>query len=112
MMIGVLTPTQVEAVQRSRAFHARIAEQASRLIVEKRRLGWTIPNTPYGVPKIAPSPPRPLPRILMPMEFYYEQMWFADLINFSDRPRVLTIVNIQEACCRHFRINVLALVSA
>jgi len=104
--ITKLTPTQLASHERSKAFREKIKERAAQVVVPERR-SWSIPNTPFGVPKIAPaaadkvvfvSPPAP--------EHPKTDPWFsivAEIGEPSGRPP--TIIEIQRAVCRYFDIR-------
>lgn len=71
-----MTPTLTEIHQRSVAFRAEIVRRAA-LVVQKEDHRYFIPNTPYGVPKLHPEPPKPS-RNEEPA--YWHCMWFYDLV--------------------------------
>lgn len=81
------------------AHNMRRAKIASRAILSEppRVLTFSIPNTPFGTPKIRPWKPRE------PAPVY--RMWFEDLIALADRmtiSRPLKMVDIQRATAEHF----------
>lgn len=93
---GNLTPTQIAAIERSKAFKAQIAERAAKVQVPKNRT-YFIPNTPYGVPKEAPAI-KTLPPI--PDEAMREACEFPSSNQFG--PKVEFIV---RTVAKHFGIS-------
>jgi hypothetical protein len=78
--------------------------------VENRPVTFCIPNTPYGVRKIAPWKPKKLPEAAPQY-----RMWFEDLVRASEaeiiQPAAPIIEDIQRAVAFHFGVSRAALVS-
>lgn len=104
-----MTPLQAELHENHRRFHTRIAERASTVQQPEDR-SYSIPNTPYGVPKIPDYTVKVQPNI---EPLYWHCMWFADLIAIRNpRPSgPLLIHDIQNAVARHFSVSKLDMIS-
>jgi hypothetical protein len=95
--------------ERHKRFHAEIARKAAELKTAQRYRpvprSYIVPNKPFGEPKVRSI-------YVAPVEFYWREMWFYDLV-FQGSPkfRKLDIKLIQEMVAAHYRIRVADLVS-
>lgn len=105
-----MTPTLAAIHQRSVAFRAQIARRAL-LVVQKPDNRRFIPNTPYGVPKLHPEPPKP-DRNIEPD--YWHLMWFHDLVYGRAIQRVWPprVEEILRAVAVEFEVSKLDLISS
>ena len=105
-----MTPTQAKGHERHRSFHAAIARRAA-LVEPKQDRSYVIPNTPFGIPKRHPEPPKP-PRNIEPD--YWHLMWFHDLV--FGKPNIETtpfkIEDIYRAVARDYGVSKLDLLSS
>ncbi len=105
-----MTPLVLESHQRSVRFHAEIARRAS-LVPQREDRSYSIPNTPFGIPKIGP------PRVVSQVPDY-SVMWFYNLVVESQYllpkilaslphsgPRAPRIEEIQAACAKSYGVT-------
>lgn len=100
-----------ELHHRSRRFHAEIARRAS-LVPHREVRSYSIPNTPFGVPKFR-EPDRRVVKI-DPIAMFYHTMWFHDLVNCpppSKGKRALSVLDIQRAVANNFEISLIEMLS-
>lgn len=99
-----MTPLQAEAHQRHRRFHAGINRRAA-MVPKPVNRTYSIPNTPFGIPKVDPM----VKRMAMPNiePLYWHCMWFADLIAIRQPGPAWTpqIERIQRAVANHFGVT-------
>jgi hypothetical protein len=98
-----------EIQAKHKAFHAQIAKRAS-LVSQKEERTFTIPNAPFGTPKLRP--------VLKPMNesLFWHQMWCFDLVFNLPRPAEITLAritvrDIQDAVCKAFEVSFADLLS-
>lgn len=86
---------------RHKAFHAAIARRAAELAPKIAPTTKIIPNSPYGIPKIAPPAARPIRE-----EHHWHKMWFYNLV--TDLPKMegpkASVRDVQIAVCREFDV--------
>lgn len=107
-----MTPLVAEAHQNRKRFHAKIALKAKAVRPRLDR-SYSIPNTPYGVPKIPPPVIVHVPMSQGMIEYQWRSMWFYDLIaaHIPDDAAPPKIERIQRAVARRYEISVMDLVS-
>lgn len=112
-MHGIITPTQRAAIERRQRFCASIATKAS-LVRPKPCNVVEIPNTPYGVPKVQPATVI-VKRVILPMEYYHQEMWFYDLVTYVGDSRAFksrpSIADVQLGVCNQFNVHLIDLLS-
>lgn len=90
----------IESHQRHRRFHAEIARRAT-LIPQREDRSYFIPNSPFGVLKIAPKAPARIVPIY--------RMWFEDLIEEAERSMKpaapVSIDDIQAEIARFYDVS-------
>lgn len=105
------TPLALEAHRTSQRFHAAIARRAS-LVPQREDRSYSIPNTPFGVPKIAEPLVVRVIYIGKP-ENYYDCMWFWELVNFVPLPpEKLSVDKIIKTAARFYGVSKMDLVSS
>lgn len=107
-----MTPFLGEIHARHKGFHAEIARRAA-LVPPKENRSYSIPNTPYGVNKLARPVIRPAPA---PIPYRSTDnsrcMWFYNLVNFIPAvPEQLKIEFIQRVVARHYGTTKLDIIS-
>lgn len=102
-----MTPLQIESHQRHRRFHSSIARCAALVPQPVIDRTYSIPNTPFGIPKINPMLPVRKPIIIYQAEYYYQFMWFFELIQTVQPkpPAKISIESIQRAVCNYFNVS-------
>lgn len=108
--LRIATPSQRLAAVAHNMRLAKIAEKAGS-VIPRRVVTFSIPNTPFGIPKIRPYQPKPL--YIGAPEHYYQFMWFHDLVFGADREkeRVLSVAGIARAVAGHFGISLTELLA-
>lgn len=110
-----VTPTQAKAAERHKSLQAAITRRAS-LVCAREDRSYSIPNTPFGVPKI------PEPTVVERLRYVapaYSYCWCYDLIRFAERykptayvPHKLQIRDIQETVAEYYGVRVADILSA
>lgn len=97
----------IEADQRHRRFHAEIARRADLVPRREEQRSYSIPNTPFGIKKIAPKKPVQIVPIY--------RMWFEDLIEGAERrmkpAAPLSIDDIQAEIAHFYDVSKAELLS-
>jgi hypothetical protein len=99
-----------QAIERRKKFHAEIARRASLLAPPANR-SYSIPNTPYGVKKIAPEVIQQARVLAVPARNYmadwYHCMWFFDLIEEDEKPsmRLPLVEHIQQTVALFYGVS-------
>jgi hypothetical protein len=97
-----VTAAQISA---NAAHNKRRAAIAARAVSEgfPRALSFTIPNAPFGVPKIRPY------TVTAPKPVFIYRMWFDDLVDDAMRAirpsRAIQVKDIQAVCAGHYRVK-------
>ena len=102
-----MSSLQAEFHEQHKRFHARIARKAAMVPLPVVRT-YTIPNTPYGIPKVSKVDPMVKRVASFNVEpQWWHCMWFADLIAIREPrpPGPPTIDMIQRAVARHFNVT-------
>ncbi len=100
-MMMQASPLAIEAHRRSQRFHAEIARRASMVPQRIERF------TP------APKPEAPKPLLILRAEFYYDSMWFYDLVNFVPiPPEKVSVDLILRMVARHYGVSKIDIVSS
>lgn len=99
---------QEEFHEQHRRFHANIARRAA-LVPKPINRTYTIPNTPFGIPKIPPKPRKPVWTGPNLEPLWWHCMWFADLIAMRapKGPATASVERIQRVVCRRFNISLI-----
>ncbi|MBR1193217.1 helix-turn-helix domain-containing protein [Bradyrhizobium sp. AUGA SZCCT0160] len=115
-MLQALTPRQAKAAERHRQFHEAIARRATMVVPRRDDRSYSIPNTPFGVPKIAEENVVPVLRYVAPA---YSYVWCYELVRFSETyapgvfaPRKLQVQDIQRAVSEYYGVTVRDMLSA
>jgi Bacterial dnaA protein helix-turn-helix len=109
------TPSQRQATAAHNLRHKKIAAIAGR-VTPKQTISFSIPNTPFGVPKIPPP-------VIVPVSTTpYAGMWFYGLVKESENynpmigtsraDRIPRIEEIQKACALHYGVTIALMVSS
>ncbi len=102
-----MTSLAIEIHQRSKRFHAEIARRAA-LVPQRLEYSFSIPNTPFGIPKRRPTPIQPIRP-----EPFWRRMWFYDLVFMppNSSTRIVTIHEVKLATIRHFGLTMAEFIS-
>lgn len=100
-----------ESYERHKRFHAEIARRAALVPQKEKPKSHFIPNTPFGVAKLAPEFVKAIAATITPARNYMQEwhhcMWFYDLIGGEERPEGFppTIERIQEAVASFYGVS-------